>query len=95
MVVLRVVLLHRCDRVGIRPWIWSTDSKEWASLVIVSAEAVCTESFPEYAHRLVSRQQLDRIVIEECHLTITASDYRECISQLGWYIRQLRRKRFG
>jgi superfamily II DNA helicase RecQ len=54
------------------------------------AEAVCTESFLEYAHLLANRQQLDRIVIDECHLTITANDYRECMSQLGWYVWQIK-----
>ncbi|KAH8749802.1 hypothetical protein BGZ57DRAFT_968235 [Hyaloscypha finlandica] len=38
----------------------------------------------------VSKQQLDRIVIDESHLTITASDYRLCMAQLGWYVRQIR-----
>jgi superfamily II DNA helicase RecQ len=56
----------------------------------VSAEAACTESFLDYARTLVSRQQLDRIVIDEGHLTITTSDYRPCMAQLGWYIRQIR-----
>ncbi|KAL5344454.1 hypothetical protein ACLOAV_010434, partial [Pseudogymnoascus australis] len=90
MVVLRGELLQQCNRVGIRPLIWSVGCREWASLVVVLAEAVCTESFLQYAHRLVDRQQLDRIVIDECHLTITANDYRACMSQLGWYVRQVK-----
>ncbi|KAH7189860.1 hypothetical protein DER44DRAFT_679617 [Fusarium oxysporum] len=36
------------------------------------------------------RQRLDRIVIDECHLTITASYYRRSISQLAWHVRQIR-----
>ncbi|KAL5344173.1 hypothetical protein ACLOAV_010863, partial [Pseudogymnoascus australis] len=83
-------LLQRCHRVGIRPLIWSVGCKEWASLVIVSAEAVCTESFLQYAHWLVDGQQLSRIVVDESQLTITANDYRKCMSQLGWYTRQIR-----
>ncbi|KAG4427332.1 hypothetical protein IFR05_017185, partial [Cadophora sp. M221] len=55
-----------------------------ASLVIVSAEAACTQGFLEYCHLQVSKQKLDRIVIDESHLTITASDYRPCMAQLGW-----------
>jgi hypothetical protein len=61
-----------------------------SSLAIVSAEAACSQSFLEYAHVLVSKQKLDRIVLDECHLTIIASDYRLCMAQLGWYIRQVR-----
>ncbi|KFY96400.1 hypothetical protein V500_02461 [Pseudogymnoascus sp. VKM F-4518 (FW-2643)] len=90
MVALRGDMLDRCRRVGIQPLIWSIERRDSASLVIMSAEAVCTESFLEYAHLLVNRQQLDRIVIDECHLTITANDYRKCMSQLGWYVRQVK-----
>ena len=90
MVILRGDMLRRCHLIGIRPLIWSVDIKQSASLVIVSAEAVCTETFLDYARGLVSRQKLDRIVIDEGHLTITTSDYRPCMAQLGWYIRQIR-----
>jgi superfamily II DNA helicase RecQ len=85
MVALRGDMLDRCRGVGIQPLIWSTERKDSVSLVIMSAEDVCTESFLEYAHLLVNRQQLDRIVIDKCHLTMTANDYRKCMSQLGWY----------
>ncbi|KAL5344194.1 hypothetical protein ACLOAV_010842 [Pseudogymnoascus australis] len=90
MVALRGDMLDRCRRVGIQPLIWSIERRDSASLVIMSAEAVCTESFLEYAHLLVNRQQLDRVVIDECHLTITANDYHKCMSQLGWYVRQVK-----
>jgi superfamily II DNA helicase RecQ len=90
MVALRDDMLRRFYEVGIRPLIWSLDCRQSASLVIVSAEAAYTQSFLEYAHTLVSRQRLDRIVIDKCHLTIIASDYRPCMSQLGWHVRQIR-----
>jgi superfamily II DNA helicase RecQ len=56
----------------------------------VSAEAACTQGFLEYCHVLVRKQKLERIIIDEGHLTITASDYRPCMAQLGWYVRQVR-----
>ena len=90
MVALRGDMLDRCCRVGIQPLIWSIERRDSASLVIMSAEAVCTESFLEYAHLLVNRQQLDRIVIDECHLTITANDYCKCMSQVRWYVQQVK-----
>jgi hypothetical protein len=89
MVALRGDMLRRFHEVGIRPLIWSADCKRSASLVIVSAEAACTQGFLEYCHVLVSKQKLDRIVIDEGHLTITAH-YRLCMTQLGWYVRQIR-----
>jgi Lhr-like helicase len=89
-VALRGDMLRRCHLVGIRPLIWTVDCKRSASLVIVSAEAACTQSFLEYAHKRVYNQELDRIVVDEGHLTVTASDYRPCMSQLGWHLRQIR-----
>ena len=90
MVALRGDMLRRFHEVGIQPLIWSVDCKKSASLVITSAEAACTQGFLEYCHVLVSKQRLERIVIDEGHLTITASDYRPCMAQLGWYVRQIR-----
>lgn len=90
MVALRADMLRRFHAVGIQYLIWSVDCSRTASLVIVSAEAACSQSFLEYAHVLVSKQKLDRIVLDECHLTITASDYRPCMAGLGWYVRQVR-----
>lgn len=90
IVALRSDILRRFHEIGIRPLVWSLECRQSASLVIVSAETACTQGFLEYCQLLVSWQQLDRIVIDESHLTITASDYRSCMAQLGWYIRQIR-----
>ncbi len=90
MVALRGDMLRRFHEVCIRPLTWSVGCKQSASLVIVSAEAACTPSFLEYCHIQVSKQNLTRIVIDEGHLTITASDYRPSMAQLGWYVRQIR-----
>lgn len=89
-VVLRSDMLRRCQQVGIQPLIWSVGCNQSSSLVVESAEAACTEGFLEYAHTLVRGQELDRIVVDESQLTITASNYRPCMSQLGWYVRQIR-----
>jgi superfamily II DNA helicase RecQ len=89
-VALQGDMLRRCHQVGICPLIWSMDYKQSALLVIMSAEAACTQSFLECCHIQVSKQRLARIVVDEGHLTITASDYRPCMAQPGWYIRQVR-----
>lgn len=81
IVALWANILRRFYTISIRYLVWSVDCKQTASLVIVSAEAACSQSFLEYAHILVSKQKLDRIMLDECHLTITASD---------WYVRQVR-----
>jgi hypothetical protein len=66
--------------IDIQPLIWSVDYKQSASLVIVSVEAIYTETFLDYTYGLVSRQKLDRIIINKGHLTITTSDYRPYIA---------------
>jgi hypothetical protein len=43
---------------------------------------MCTKTFLNYTRGLVSRQKLDRIVIDKGHLIITTSDYCLCIAQL-------------
>ncbi|KAK2684623.1 hypothetical protein QWA68_017018, partial [Fusarium oxysporum] len=83
-------MLGRLDKVALKHHIWHPGSRRSAPIVIVSAEAACTESFLEYANQLCSRQQLDRIVVDECHLTITAGSYRRSMSQLAWHVRQIR-----
>lgn len=89
-VTLQVDMLGRFHKVGIQALIWSVDCKQSASLVVVSAEAACTQSFLEYYHRKVGKQRLTCIIVDEGHLTITANDYQPCMSQLGWYVRQIR-----
>ncbi|KAG6980357.1 ATP-dependent DNA helicase tlh2 [Fusarium oxysporum f. sp. conglutinans] len=83
-------MLERLDKVALKHHVWRPGSKKSAPIVVVSAEAACTEAFLEYANRLSDRQRLDRIVIDECHLTITASYYRRSMSQLAWHVRQIR-----
>ena len=46
-------------------------------------KAVYIKTFFDYAYDLVSRQKLDRIVINKGYLTITTSDYGLYIVQLG------------
>jgi hypothetical protein len=83
IVTLRGDILRRFHEIGIRPLIWSVNCQRSASLVIMLAEATCTQGFLKYYYILVSKQKLDRIIIDKGHLTITASDYRPCMAQLG------------
>lgn len=86
---LRINLIDRLSKMGIRYAEWTPNSppKVKVPLVLVSAEAACTQAFLQYALRLSDRQQLDRIVVDECHLTVFASDYRPSMAQLGWFVR--------
>jgi superfamily II DNA or RNA helicase len=90
LVALRNDLLRRFREVGIQPLIWTPLTQRTASLVIVSVELACSEQFLEYSQSLVMRQELRRVIIDECHLTITASDYRQSMTQLGWYLGKIK-----
>jgi superfamily II DNA or RNA helicase len=89
-VALRTNMLGRVRRAGIRAVEWSPGLTGAAPLIVASAEAACSQGFAEYAGRLELRQQLDRIIVDEAHLTLTASSYRRSMRALGWHVRQVR-----
>jgi superfamily II DNA helicase RecQ len=89
LVSLRADLLRRIAKLGIEHVVWAEGEQRDAPLVLVSTEAACTKAFLIYAQRLVTAQALDRIVVDECHLTITAADYRESMVNVA-LIRQIR-----
>jgi len=89
LVALRGDLLRRVQELGIEYLEWTPDRPGEASLVFVSVEVASQKSFLTYAQRLVDAQRLDRIVVDECHLTITAAGYRESMVELR-SIRRLR-----
>jgi hypothetical protein len=54
---------------------WKPGESREVVLILVSVEAVSSKDFMKYARRLVAEQKLDRIVINECHLTVVAAEY--------------------
>ncbi|KAH6986772.1 hypothetical protein EDB80DRAFT_590132 [Ilyonectria destructans] len=59
-------IIERLDGVKLNYHIWSPGSTKSAPLVITLAETACSNRFLEYANRLIDRQQLDGMVIDEC-----------------------------
>lgn len=57
--------------------------------MLVSIEAASSKDFIKYARRLIAEQKLDRIVIDECHLTVITAEYRPSIVEFTT-IRSLR-----
>jgi superfamily II DNA or RNA helicase len=55
--------------------VWAPSEQRDTPLVFVTVKAVYTEQFQAYTHKLVTTQDLGRIVFDEAHLTVTASDY--------------------
>lgn len=89
LVSLRGDLLRRLEELGIEHLIWQPGERREAGLVLVSVEAASTKDFLTYAQILVHQQNLDRIVVDECHLTVTAAVYRESMVDMA-IIRDLR-----
>jgi len=89
LVSLRGDLLRRLRELRIDHIEWSSGERRESGLVLVTAEAASTKDFMIYARALIAQQELDRIVVDECHLTVTAVSYRESIVDLT-LIRSLR-----
>jgi superfamily II DNA helicase RecQ len=68
---------------------WKLGKSQEVALILVSAEAVSSKDFMKYARRLIAEQKLDRIVVDKCHLTVVAAEYRPSIIELT-AIRSLR-----
>ncbi|TMC15887.1 MAG: DEAD/DEAH box helicase, partial [Chloroflexi bacterium] len=75
-------MLKRCKNADISCVEWKPNCNERVSIVIVSADRAVTGRFKGYAMGLHLKGQLDRIVIDESHLTLTAASYRRCMRQL-------------
>ena len=89
LVSLRGDLIRRLRDLQIDHIEWQPGERRESGLVLVSVEAAATKDFMGWARTLVARQKLDRIVIDECHLTVTAAAYRQSIEDLA-AIRSLR-----
>jgi hypothetical protein len=83
LVSLRGDLLRRVRELAIDHWIWTPHETRTAPLVFVSAEAAGTKAFRAYAYKLAAKGELERIVLDEAHFTITTSEYRAAMVDLA------------
>jgi superfamily II DNA helicase RecQ len=75
---LKRQLVSRCVDVGLDCKQWPQARDSWPRVVIISAEAASSDDFLQWAADLRVSGRLDRVVIDECHLTFTAAhDYRK------------------
>jgi superfamily II DNA helicase RecQ len=75
---LKRQLVTRCLDAGLDCKHWPEARESWPRVTIVSAEAAVSDDFLQWAADLRVRGRLDRVVIDECHLTFTAADeYRK------------------
>jgi superfamily II DNA helicase RecQ len=75
---LKRQLVTRCINAGLDCKHWPEARESWPRVVLVSAEAASSDDFLQWAADLRIRGNLDRVVVDECHLTFTAADeYRK------------------
>ncbi len=93
LVALREDMARRCEELRIDTLIWdSKTTPRAAAIIFVTPESVHTEGFQLFINRLKERQQLDRIVVDECHMLLDSNkDFRSKMRELGHAIRQIRR----
>ena len=71
---LRDSLQDRCDTLGIPCAKWDGRRPPyWASIVLVTPEGAVTKAFSGFIDEKRMLQQLDRIVIDECHVLLESS----------------------
>ncbi|KAL2349603.1 P-loop containing nucleoside triphosphate hydrolase protein [Cryomyces antarcticus] len=80
-------LVDRLKKRGIDCLEWKPGEVNPAAVVVVSADMVANWTFLNYASLLDRQGLLRRVVIDECHLTFTSSDYRPKLAQLKHYPR--------
>ncbi|KAF5544142.1 recQ family helicase [Fusarium napiforme] len=81
--LLKEQLVPRCQNAGIHCQMWPEARTTFPRVTVVSAEAAVTDSFLQWAAELSSKGRLDRVVIDECHVVITAGEtYRSKLREL-------------
>ena len=89
LVLLRLDLLRRCKELGLNPVVWSSagdvvPGMDGASILLfVSVEVAARHTFRQFARRLYDTGNLDRSMIDECHLIHTSAHYRRHMAQLN------------
>ncbi|RGP59552.1 recq family [Fusarium longipes] len=71
---LKRQLVQRCVDAGLDCKPWPEARSSWPRVTLVSAEAAITDDFLQWAADLSVNGRLDRVVIDECHLTFTAAE---------------------
>ena len=87
LIALREDMKQRCEKMGIQCMEWSSRRPgDGATVVLVTPEAAVSKTFATFLNRLKAMRQLDRIVIDECHIILPQqqkSHFRKELQQLG------------
>lgn len=84
LVSLRQDLIRRSRDLGITCAAWDArQPPDGCSIVFVTPESALTEAFSAFLHRLRTTEQLDRVVVDECHLCLDPDPtFRTALHQL-------------
>ncbi|TKA24549.1 hypothetical protein B0A49_13989, partial [Cryomyces minteri] len=76
---------RRCRELGVLCAEWSgRNPPDAAAVVLVTPESAVSDGFMTFLNRLRATQQLDRIVIDECHVVLSRKyTFRKQLQQLG------------
>jgi len=79
MLALKKDTIRKCQDFGIECRVWNEEPAYGIgnALILVSLDEAVGITFRGFLHRLHSEGQLGSIVLDECHLVVTASRYRE------------------
>ncbi|RFN54793.1 putative ATP-dependent dna helicase q1 [Fusarium flagelliforme] len=86
LVALRNNMHDRCAKHKITSYIWQSrgSNQSGASIIFVTPESAVTKGFQDFVNRMLSRQALDRVVIDECHSVLDSTrQFRPQLLQLG------------
>jgi hypothetical protein len=85
LIALRGDMMRRCRKLGILCAEWdSRRPPDAAAVVLVTPESAVREEFATFLNRLRATRQLDRIVIDECHIVFNRRyDFRKEMQKLG------------
>jgi RecQ family ATP-dependent DNA helicase len=85
LIALRGDMKWRCQKLGISCVEWdSRHPPNAAAVVFVTPESAVGEEFATFLNRLQATRQLDRIVIDECHIVLNRQyTFRKQMQQLG------------
>ncbi|KAL4958620.1 uncharacterized protein BDV14DRAFT_186373, partial [Aspergillus stella-maris] len=86
LVVLKAEMQRRCHEADLEAHVWEAKSRpeqlHSCPLIMVAVEQAVRPPFREFLNRLAIANELDRVVFDECHLAVTALDYRPAMGLL-------------
>ncbi|RFU71857.1 hypothetical protein TARUN_10405, partial [Trichoderma arundinaceum] len=75
---------RRCDEHQIDSHIWSDSRAKTSRIIFVTPESAASNDFHDFITNLIARQQLDRVVVDECHMVMGATfRFRRQFLKLG------------